>query len=136
VWVLSALPVVVADLSDGNYAALLALDVNALVSLTGLPRLGAVPTLFMGWVEGWTERLEFGVHEIELAVSGYCRTTPAMLWDEMPTNMSWDQAHGMWNETYCWGPLTAFLPRWVDIPANQTWDETPDTWDTYKIGAA
>jgi hypothetical protein len=89
VWVMAALPVDTAGLDDDRYAALLLLDVHSLVTLTGLPSLGTAPTSSTLWVEGYAETLSHGRHEIEVVVSGYCRTTPPPRWDDVPPGVRW-----------------------------------------------
>jgi hypothetical protein len=89
VWVMAALPVDTAGLTDDAYETLLALDVHALVTLTGLPAIGTAPTNATLWVEGWAETLTWGGHELELVVSGYCRTAPPPRWDDAPPTLMW-----------------------------------------------
>lgn len=134
VWVLSDLPVVVEDLDAADTYALLALDVHALISLTGMPAIGNAPTSFPAWVEGWTERLAADSHEITLAVSGYCRTSPPVRWNE-PTVTTWntvDPANRTWDGSVCWGPIVG-VGRWDDNPASLRWDQVAEasTWDTW-----
>jgi hypothetical protein len=89
VWVMAALPVDVAGLDATRYEALLALDMHSLLTLTGLPSLGTAPTSSQMWVEGWKETLAYGVHELELVVSGYCRTAPPVRWDDVDPAWLW-----------------------------------------------
>ena len=89
VWVMAALPVDVTGLDAARYDALLGLDVHSLVSLTGLPSLGTAPTSSALWVEGYKETLTYGGHELELTVSGYCRTVPAPRWDDADPEWTW-----------------------------------------------
>lgn len=89
VWVMAALPVDVAGLDDARYEALLALDVHSLVALTGLPSLGTAPSAVNLWVEGWHEDLAYGAHDVQLVVSGYCRTAPAVRWDDVDPGTVW-----------------------------------------------
>ena len=90
VWVMAALPVDVAGLDAAQYEALLGLDMHSLVTLTGLPGLGTAPTSAHLWVEGWREELAWGTHELELVVSGYCRTVPPPRWDDVASSWQWD----------------------------------------------
>jgi hypothetical protein len=136
VWIMSALPVDMAGLDAADTAALLGLDMGSLVDLTGLPAAGSVPTAATLWVEGWTENLAYGVHDIELVVSGYCRTAPPPRWDDMAPATTWDAMGAVtWDGVTCLGP-TPNLGRWNDIPATQRWDTTPPavTWDNYSGG--
>lgn len=133
VWVMAVLPVDVKALDAATYDALLALDVHSLLTLTGLPAIGAAPTSTSLWVEGWRERIAWDSHEIELAVSGYCRTAPAPRWDDVDPAFTWDTIGTVtWDETTCLGPPSAF-GRWDDAPSTLRWDQVPTgtTWDTY-----
>lgn len=133
-WILSALPVAVADLDQDRTAALLSLDVNDLLELTGLPAFGQVPTSTSLWVEGWSERLAAGVHELTLSVSGFCRTVPPPHWDDIPPDVTWDTIGKLtWDDAACTGPLPIRGDRWDDVAASTRWDWlTPaQTWDTF-----
>jgi hypothetical protein len=89
IWVMGTLPVDIDGLSAADYDALLSLDMHSLVSLTGLPAIGAAPTTAALWVEGWREVFEYRSHTIELVVSGYCRTVPPPLWDDVDPAWLW-----------------------------------------------
>ena len=133
VWIMSTLPVDVEGLSPEDTAALLALDMHDLLSLTGLPAAGNVPTSALLWVEGWTETLEYGRHDLELIVSGYCRTSPAPRWNDMAPTQTWDGMGTLtWDDATCFGP-SPNLGRWDDVPASSRWDQlqTYLTWDTW-----
>jgi hypothetical protein len=134
VWIMSTLPIDTLDLSEADTATLLSLDVHSLVELTGLPAAGSVPTTAVLWVEGWTEHLAAGVHDIELVVSGYCRTVPPPSWDNLPAALTWDTAPpGLtWDEATCMGPQPS-AGRWDDTPASLRWDQVPaaTTWDNW-----
>lgn len=137
VWVLSAIPVDVPSLTAEGYGDLLGLDVGSLIELTGLPAIGTAPTSMAAWVEGWSERWAYGVHEVELVVSDYCRTAPPVEWDEVDTTTTWDSyGTGTWDEASCGGyqPLPD-LGRWMDVPASIRWDQVPTTttWDTWEV---
>ena len=134
VWLMPALPVDVAGLDAAQYWALLGLEMHSLVSLTGLPAANGAPTSAYLWVEGYTENLEYGVHEIELAVSGYCRTVPPPRWDDTPPDKTWDTIGTItWDDASCYGP-TPSLGRWDDVPASTRWDQIPPavTWNTWN----
>ena len=112
VWIMPELPIDVVALDADATTALLTLDVGDLVDLTGLPKLTeSAPTTAALWVEGWTERLAWGVHEIALVVSGYCRTVPPPTWDDPPPDLTWDDLAA---PVYGVGGLT---------PAPATWDD-------------
>jgi hypothetical protein len=132
VWVLGALPVAVAELSAADTATLLGLQMHDLLALTGLPAAGQVPTSTSLWVEGWSETLAWGVHELELVVSGYCRTSPPPRWNDVDPAATWDSSRGSWDDAACLGPLPN-LGRWDDVPATTRWDHIDPavTWDTY-----
>jgi hypothetical protein len=134
VWVLSELPVAVADLDLADTAALLALDMHSLVGLTGLPIVGALPTNTSLWVEGWAESLAAGSHDFTLAISGYCRTSPPPRWDDLDPALTWDTTDPAltWDDAACFGP-TPSLGRWADVPASYRWDTLSPaiTWDTW-----
>jgi hypothetical protein len=89
VWVMANLPVDVKNLDDARYDTLLGLDVHALITLQGLPAVGTAPTTASLWVEGWREALGWGTHEVELVVSGYCRTVPPPQWDSVDPAWLW-----------------------------------------------
>ena len=135
VWLMSALPVDVDGLADAETVALLSMDVNDLLELTGMPAVDAVPTSTSLWVEGWTERLAYGVHELALNVSGFCRTAPPPQWDAVPDRWTWDivDAALTWDAVSCLGPQPP-QGRWVDVPATTRWDQVANTitWDTWK----
>jgi hypothetical protein len=132
VWVMTNLPVAVDDLDEADTVALLALEMHSLVEVTGLPAAGSVPTSTYLWVEGWSETLAWGVHDVELTVSGYCRTSPPPRWNDAAPALTWDTAHGTWDDAACLGP-TPNLGRWDDVPATTRWDQVPPatTWDNY-----
>jgi hypothetical protein len=132
-WQLNALPVAVPELDVAQTRALLGLDVHGLVRVTGLPATGSTPTSFAAWVEGWTERLAWGVHELELTVTDYCRTSPPPRWNDLDPALTWDQTPGTWNDATCLGPQPN-RGRWDDVPATTRWDMVDPalTWDTWK----
>lgn len=135
VWLMTNLPVDVKSLSDAETMTLLGLEMHDLLELTGLPTIIGNQTLDHTalWVEGWTERLAWGEHEIELAVSGYCRTVPAPRWDDVLPAVTWDNyGTGSWDDAACTGPPIS-TGRWTDVPASQRWDTVPPatTWNTY-----
>jgi hypothetical protein len=136
VWVMSELPVAVDDLTADQTAALLGLDMHSLIYLTGLPTAGTAPTTAYLWVEGWSETLAYGVHEMTLTVSGYCRTSPAPWWDNVPSVWTWDTVTPpdfTWDDATCFGPLPT-EGRWSDVSASQRWDSLDPavTWDNYQ----
>lgn len=138
VWIMAALPVDTRDLSAEDYAALLGLDVHSLLTLTGMPAIGAAPTSAVLWVEGWTETLAWGVHDIELVVSGYCRTSPPPRWDDLNPAWTWDAMGSLtWDAATCMGPPTD-QGRWNDTPASLRWSQVPPatTWNTWGQAAA
>lgn len=132
VWIMAALPVDVKSLDPEETAALLGLDMHSLVTLTGLPVAGSAPTSASLWVEGWQETLAAGIHDIELLVSGYCRTAPAPQWDDVNPVTVWDTVTGTWDDWTCIGP-TPSAGRWSDVPASLRWDRVPQAiaWDTW-----
>lgn len=132
VWVLGALPLDVVSLSAEDTAILLGLQMHDLVSVTGMPAAGSVPTSTSLWVEGWSESLAWGAHSLELVVSGYCRTAPAPRWDDVKPETTWDSAPGTWDDASCMGPPVN-LGRWNDQPASLRWNQVDPatTWDNY-----
>jgi len=134
VWVLSAIPLSVEDLTDTETDRLLSLDLNDLVHIANLPAIGSAPTDLYGWVEGWTETLSYGVHDMELALSGYCRTSAMVRWDD-PTTMTWNTAPAgqTWDQSYCVGYPGPGVGRWDDTPTSLRWDQVlpATTWDTW-----
>lgn len=133
VWVMAALPVDVKGLTAADYDALLGLDVGSLIALTGLPAVGTAPTSAPLWVEGWKETLTWGGHDIELVVSGYCRTVPAPRWNDVLPGTTWDNVGTLtWDQATCMGPPVD-IGRWDDQPATLRWDQVAPalTWDTY-----
>lgn len=133
VWVMSRLPLDMEGLDPARTAAVLGLELHSLVSLTGLPAAGSTPTSALLWVEGWTESLVYGGHEIELIVSGYCRTVPAPRWNDPPPSTLWDSMGAQtWDDATCLGP-TPDLGRWDDVAASDRWNTTDPaiTWNNY-----
>jgi hypothetical protein len=133
VWILSNLPVAVDDLNAADTTALLNLDMHDLLELVQLPAAGNTPTSVYLWVEGWTERLAWGVHDLELVVSGYCRTSPAPRWNDLQASQTWDSMGSItWDDATCLGPLPN-RGRWDDVPASTRWNNVPFgvTWDTW-----
>ncbi len=134
VWIMSDLPVATDELTDAAYTSLLSIEMHDLISLTGLPAAGDVPTSAFLWVEGWTETLAWGVHDMTLVVSGYCRTSPPPRWNDVGSEATWDsQGDLTWDDSTCLGPLPS-SGRWDDVPASNRWDQNPFTvtWDTWK----
>jgi hypothetical protein len=135
VWILTDLPVALADLDPARTAQLLDLELHALVAVTGMPATGSLPTTTSLWVEGWTETLTWGGHDLSLHVSGYCRTVPPPQWDDLAPTLTWDTvpAAMTWDDATCLGPQPS-LGRWADVPASTRWDTIPaaTTWDTWK----
>lgn len=136
VWLFSQLPVDMAGLDDERTAALLGLDMHALVSVTGLPVAGGAPTTAALWVEGWQETLYAGGHDIQIAVSGFCRTAPPPRWDDIDPEWTWDTiapASLTWDDITCMGP-PLHTGRWADVPASLRWNAVDPgiTWDTWE----
>jgi len=133
VWMLSALPVDVFGLDATATAKLLGLDVHSLVRVTGLPATGPTPTVVAAWVEGWTERLAWGVHDLELTVSDYCWTAPPERWDDLNPTTTWDawNATQTWDDIACTGGPVADQGRWNDVAATTRWDQVDPSvdWD-------
>jgi hypothetical protein len=131
-WIMAALPVDVKSLSDTDTKALLGMDMHSLLELGGLPAVGTAPTAAALWVEGLTETLAWGTHDLELVVTGYCRTVPPPRWNDLAPAQTWDTSKGTWDEATCMGPPLQ-LGRWDDIPATTRWDQIPatTTWDTW-----
>lgn len=94
VWNVTTLPLDLSLLDDAQTTALLTLDVNDLVGLLDLPVGTPGDTATSLWIEGWTEHLAYGVHELALSVSAYCRTSPPPEWDEAPATATWDSIGG------------------------------------------
>lgn len=132
-WLLAALPVDMPGLAEAETATLLGLELHSLLRITGLPATGATPVSVMAWVEGWSERLAWGIHEIELTVSDYCRTAAPPLWDDMPLDVTWDSTDPAltWNQAACMGGPIADLGRWDDVAATTRWDSVAASveWD-------
>lgn len=135
VWVLERIPVLVEGLDLARTSTLLELDMHDLVTVTGMPVIGALPSSAALWVEGWTETLAFGYHDMELYVSGYCRTSPPPTWNNIDPAWTWDTLPPdlTWDGLACLGPPTS-LGRWDDLPASLRWGDIPPetTWDTWK----
>jgi hypothetical protein len=122
VWMLDALPVDVRGLTLAETHALLALDVHSLIRVSGLPFTGSAPTSLGAWVEGWTERLAWGAHDLELTVSDYCRTVPPYRWNDVPAATTWNTVTGTWDEWVCLGGPVANRGLWDDVPVTTRWD--------------
>lgn len=137
VWIFEGLPIDVGGLDAERTAALLSLDIHDLLSVTGLPSAGSAPTTATLWVEGWSETLAWGEHEIVVAVSGYCRTSPPPRWDDVNPAWTWDTVSPSsltWDDAACFGPPVDY-GRWNDVPASLRWDQIDPviTWDTWKV---
>lgn len=133
VWIMASLPVDVAGLSVADTTQLLNLDMHDLINLTGLPAAGEAPTSALLWVEGWTETLTFGGHEIELVVSGFCRTAPAPRWNDLAASITWNSMGQLtWDDATCLGPQPS-QGRWDDVSASARWNQVAFniTWDTW-----
>lgn len=136
VWIMTNLPLAMKDLDTPTTLAVLDLDVHDLITLTGLPVAipGGTPATAALWVEGWSETLRYGDHELELVVSGFCRTSPPTEWDDVDPSWVWDSmgATTTWDDAACLGPPTVY-GRWADVPASLRWDGTPPTttWNTW-----
>lgn len=132
VWVMAALPVDTKGLDDARMEALLSLDMHSLITLTGLPAIGAAPTTAVLWVEGWRETLEFGTHDLELIVSGYCRTVPAPRWDDV--DPAWLWGGSTWTEqrrNLCGnpiGPTGTALTWWITTRTTAALNPTGDAY--------
>lgn len=133
-WDISQLPVDLSIIDAVRTPMILALNMHSLLSVTGLP-VGSPATTAQLWVEGWTEHLAYGVHEITFSVTAYCRTAPAPRWDDVDAGWTWDTmpATLTWDATTCLGPVPS-SGRWADVPASLRWDEVPaaTTWNTWK----
>lgn len=137
VWVMTNLPLAMKDLDHDTTAAVLSLVMHSLITLTGMPVvIPGTPATAALWVEGWTETLRYGDHELELVVSGYCRTSPPTRWDDVDPTWTWNAipSNPSWDDASCFGPPTAY-GRWSDVPASLRWDATPPTttWDSWPI---
>jgi hypothetical protein len=115
-------------------AAILALEMHDLISVTGLPA-GSPYTSRMLWVEGWTEQIQWGSWRISLATSDYCRTSAAPRWDDVDPTWTWDTlaASLTWDGATCLPPVPP-QGRWDDVPATLRWDQIDPatTWDTWS----
>lgn len=138
-WNVTALPLDLFILDDQQTHDVLALDMHAIVGIVDLPD-GAPAERATLWVEGWSEHLAWEVHEITLAVSAYCRTSPPPEWDEAPEDMTWQDARDpytlvpwRWDDASCFGGPPPSTGRWSDVPATVTWDDLATTtyWDTW-----
>lgn len=119
VWDVSSLLVDLTILPDATRVGMLSLGFGDLLGLTGLP--ANAPNLHDAlWVEGWSEHLAAGEHELTITVSGYCRTVPAPRWDDVDPGRSWDSMAGSWDGAYCLGPVVG-TERWNDVPAAWKW---------------
>lgn len=136
VWLLQELPLDVAGLTVTETQTLLGLEMHALLRVGGLPETGQTPTNIAAWLEGWTERLAFGEHEITLAVSDYCRTSPPPRWNDMAPEMTWDTTAGTWDAAACVGGPLPNLGTWDTVAASVRWDQLDpgDTWDSVAGG--
>jgi hypothetical protein len=135
VWIFTDLPLDMPGLDPDRTAVVLGLDMHALIAVTGLPAAGGAPTTANLWVEGWTETLAAGLHEINISVSGYCRTAPPPRWDDLAPAWTWDTmaADMTWDKAACLGPPVDY-GRWNDVPASLRWDSVAPavTWDTWE----
>jgi len=123
VWLLDDLPLDVAGLTPAETETLLDLEMHALIRVGGLPETGQTPTNISAWVEGWSERLAWGEHEITLSVSDYCRTAPPPRWNDVAPAMTWDSAAGTWDEAACMGGPTPNRGTWDTVAATIRWNQ-------------
>ena len=138
-WVLGGVELELALFDPVKTAAILALEVHDLVSITGLPEGSPVPSAFL-WVEGWRETIEGGdpgpSWRLELATSDYCRTGTPPLWDDLPSSLLWDQVdpERTWNRATCLPPEPP-RGRWDDAPASLRWDtvDPATSWDSWTF---
>lgn len=137
VWLLQALPIDVFGLTEAETATLLGLDMHGLIRVSGLPTAGPTPVSVVAWVEGWSETLAWGVHEFEVWISDYCRTSPPPRWNDVDPGLTWDGTPPSltWDGAACMGPPTDY-GRWDDVSATTRWDQVaPDVaWDLWDTG--
>jgi hypothetical protein len=127
------------DIDPTLGAKLLALDMHALINVTGLPA-GAPWTSALQWIEGWTETITaapnggVGSYRLEFAVSDYCRTAGTLRWDDVDPAYTWDTVDPSmtWDSTACLPPQPS-RGRWADVSASLRWDQVAPavTWDTW-----
>jgi len=129
-WLMQALPVDMKGLTQALTKTLLSLDMHALIQLDGLPTIvpGSQGTVWL-WLEGWTERLAFGVHELSLNVSGFCRSAPPPRWDDVSTT-TFDEMTVTFDDSVCLGPIYQ-TGTWASVPASTRWDTAKGTWDAW-----
>ena len=132
VWNLTDLGIDVDTLTADELETLLTLELGALVGLTGMP-LEAPDPAFACWLEGWSETLTLGGHDLVFAITAYCRTAPFPRWDDMPSSRTWDSMGDLtWDQAVCIGPIVS-EGRWGDVSATLYWDDVDATitWDTW-----
>ncbi len=144
-WRIPDLPLdVLRSLDALQRAELLALDVNALIGLTGMP----APVPFASshlWVEGWAEAYTRNEWRMRLSVSARGLTGRSARWIDVPATyvpegglgapepMDWNApsfAGLPWLAVAGW--WTAEEPtegRWADVPASLLWGNYPPTVD-------
>lgn len=139
VWLLQSLPVDLGGLDLERTLTLLGMETHSLLRVNGLPNTGQTPVNIVAWVEGWSEVLAWGIHEIELWVSDFCRTAPPPRWNDVDPELTWDTTPPSltWDSAACMGPATDY-GRWDDVSASERWNQVPpevawDAWDTDEV---
>jgi hypothetical protein len=136
-WILGGIEVDLGILDAPTTTALLALEVHALVNLTGLPATSPAVSALL-WVEGWRETVQ-GVEGgvawmIALATSDYCRTSAPPRWDDLQPGVTWNTIDPArtWNSSTCVPPQPPH-GRWNDAPSSVRWDavDPATTWQTW-----
>jgi hypothetical protein len=134
-WILGGLELELAlpwfDVTDT--AAILALEVHDLMSVTGLPEGGPASSVLV-WLEGWSEHIDPGSWSLALFTSDYCRTAAYTRWDDLASSVTWDSVDPgrTWDGSSCVAPAPP-SGRWNDVPASLRWDTVDPalTWDAW-----
>lgn len=111
-------------------AAVLALELGALLRITGWPTTGP-QQLGRFWVEGWSETITPTSWRTVLSVTPYGRTGPAARWVDVDPATSWAEfpAGMTWAQLASWDPGTTPSGKWYGTPSDMTWADAPAaTW--------
>jgi hypothetical protein len=127
-------------------AALAGLEIGTLLAVTGLPNAGPFTAARL-YVEGWAEEWTADGWALDLDVTEYALTGPAVRWVDIGQQLTWRPVftRGLvpntllappyqltWLQALGWSPPPFDAGRWADQPADLQWQDvdTETTWAT------
>lgn len=123
---------VLRTLSRGQAGQLAALEVGSLIAVTGFPQSGPFVAARL-YVEGWTESWSADGWRLDLDVTEYGLTGPALRWADLPLTELWSTTVDQtWLAAVGWYLGEPAGGRWLDESAGEQWTEvgTVRTWAT------